>query len=86
MFTQTAQLVLATRAPEPTRQPCDHDHAAIGKFRLFKDEGSGQVDVSSESIARITANLAELHLILADYDVRSSHAPEFLKVSSTPPT
>jgi hypothetical protein len=47
-----------------------------GKFRLFKDEGSGQVDVSSESIARITTNLAELHLILADYDVRSSHAPE----------
>jgi hypothetical protein len=46
-----------------------------GKFRLFKDEGSGQVDVSSESIARITANIAELDLILADYDVRSSHAP-----------
>ena len=43
-----------------------------GKFRLFKDEGSGQIDVSSESIARITANIAELDLILADYDARSS--------------
>jgi hypothetical protein len=57
-----------------------------GKFRLFKDEGSGQVDVSLESIARITTNLAELHLILADYDVSSSHAPEVLKVSAAPPT
>jgi hypothetical protein len=47
-----------------------------GKFRIFKDEGSGQVDVSSESIARITANMAELDLILADYDARSSHAPK----------
>jgi hypothetical protein len=43
-----------------------------GKFRLFRDEGSGQVDVSSESIARITANIAELDLILADYDARTS--------------
>jgi hypothetical protein len=46
-----------------------------GKFRLFKDEGSGHVDVSSESIARIAAHIAELDLILADYDVRSSAAP-----------
>ena len=43
-----------------------------GKFRLFRDEGSGQVDVSSESVARITANIAELDLILADYDARTS--------------
>ena len=43
-----------------------------GKFRIFKDEGSGQIDVTSESIARITANIAELDMILADYDVRSS--------------
>ena len=43
-----------------------------GKFRIFKDEGSGQIDVTAESIARITANIAELDLILADYDVRSS--------------
>jgi hypothetical protein len=43
-----------------------------GKFRLFRDEGSGQVDVSSESIGRITANIAELDLILADYDARTS--------------
>jgi len=46
-----------------------------GKFRIFKDEGSGQIDVSPDSIARITANIAELDLILADYDVRSSDAP-----------
>src|ERR1700720_1732090 len=31
-----------------------------GKFRIVKDEGSGQVDTSSESIERITANMAEL--------------------------
>jgi hypothetical protein len=45
-----------------------------GKFMIFKDEGSGQIDVTSESIARITANIAELDLILADHDVRSSAA------------
>jgi hypothetical protein len=44
-----------------------------GKFRIFKDEGSGQVvDASAESIARITANIAELDLILSDYNARSS--------------
>ena len=42
-----------------------------GKFRIFKDEGSGQVDVSSESIEQITTNIAELDLILKDYDARS---------------
>ena len=34
--------------------------------------GSGQIDVTSESIARITANIAGLDMILADYDVKSS--------------
>jgi hypothetical protein len=43
-----------------------------GKFRISKDEGSGPIDVSSESIARITASIAELDLVLADCDVRSS--------------
>jgi hypothetical protein len=47
-----------------------------GKFRIFKDEGSGQVDASPESIAQITANIAELDLILADCDARSSGAPK----------
>jgi len=37
-----------------------------GKFKILKDEGSGPID-----IAQITANIAELDLILADYDVRS---------------
>ena len=31
-----------------------------GKFRIFKDEGSGQVDASLEIIERITANITEL--------------------------
>jgi hypothetical protein len=39
-----------------------------GKFRIYKDEGSGQIDASSESIERITANMAELDRLLADYD------------------
>jgi hypothetical protein len=46
-----------------------------GKFRIFRDEGSGQTDESPEIIARITANIAELDLILADFDVRSADAP-----------
>jgi len=39
-----------------------------GKFRILKDEGSGQVDTTSESIERITANINELDAILADYE------------------
>jgi hypothetical protein len=31
-----------------------------GKFRTVKDEGSGQVDTSSENIERITASMADL--------------------------
>jgi hypothetical protein len=46
-----------------------------GKFMIFKDEGSGQVDASPDSIARIIANIAELDLILADYDAKSSGPP-----------
>jgi hypothetical protein len=46
-----------------------------GKFRIIKDEGSGQVDASAESIARITANLAELDRVFADYDAGGSNAP-----------
>ena len=41
-----------------------------GKFRIFKVEEGRQVDTSSESIERITANMAELDLILADYEAR----------------
>jgi hypothetical protein len=39
-----------------------------GKFRIFKDEGSGQVDVSYECIKQITTNIAELEVILKDYE------------------
>jgi hypothetical protein len=42
-----------------------------GKFRIFKDEGSGQVDVSFECIKQITTNIAELDLILKDYEAKS---------------
>jgi predicted translin family RNA/ssDNA-binding protein len=41
-----------------------------GKFRIFKVEEGRQIDTSSESIERITANMAELDLILADYEAR----------------
>ena len=50
-----------------------------GKFKILKDEGSGPIDVSSQNIAQITANIAELDLILADYDVRSS-APRSIPI------
>jgi hypothetical protein len=45
-----------------------------GKSRIFKNEGSGQVDTSSDSIERITANIIELDAILADYEARGSRA------------
>jgi hypothetical protein len=45
-----------------------------GKFRIFKNEGSGQVDTSSDSIKRITANITELDAILADYEAKGSRA------------
>src|SRR5450432_2240922 len=32
-----------------------------GKFRISKDEGSGQVDASAENIGRITANIRGQH-------------------------
>jgi hypothetical protein len=35
-----------------------------GKFRIFKDEGSGQVDASPEIIGRIGANITELNSVL----------------------
>jgi hypothetical protein len=45
-----------------------------GKFPIVKDEGSGQVDTSSESIERIAANITELDAILADHEARGSRA------------
>jgi hypothetical protein len=35
-----------------------------GKFRILKDEGSGQVDASSEIIEQISANITELGDVL----------------------
>jgi hypothetical protein len=46
----------------------------LGKFRIFKNEGSGQIDTSSEIIKRITTNIAELDAILTDYEARGSRA------------
>jgi hypothetical protein len=46
-----------------------------GKFHIFKNEGSGQVDVSSQIIEQIATNIAELDQFLVDYDAKSSHAP-----------
>jgi hypothetical protein len=45
-----------------------------GKFRIFKDEGSGQVDASSEIIERIGANITELDSLLDGYKMRRSRA------------
>jgi hypothetical protein len=43
-----------------------------GKFKIVRDEGSGPVDVSSENIAQLTAHMAEIDLILKDYDADPS--------------
>jgi hypothetical protein len=45
-----------------------------GKFRIFKDEGSGQVDASSEIISRIAANITELDSVLEECKMRPSGA------------
>ena len=45
-----------------------------GKFRIFKNEGSGQVDASSEIIERISANITELDSLLDECKVRPSDA------------
>jgi hypothetical protein len=41
-----------------------------GKFRIFKDEGSGQVNASSEIIEQIGENITELDSLLDDYKKR----------------
>jgi hypothetical protein len=46
-----------------------------GKFRIFKDEGSGQVDASSDIIGRIGANITELDRLLDECKMRPSGAP-----------
>jgi hypothetical protein len=45
-----------------------------GKFRIFKDEGSGQVDASSEIIGRIGANITELDSVLDECKMMPSAA------------
>jgi hypothetical protein len=45
-----------------------------GKFRIFKDEGSGQVDACSEISARIGANITELDSLLDECKMRPSDA------------
>ena len=46
------------------------DMLQSGRFRLFNVEDGHQIDTSSESIERLTANIAELDLILKDYEAR----------------
>jgi hypothetical protein len=42
-----------------------------GKFRILKDEGSGQIDASSEIIGQISANIAELDNVLDECKMTS---------------
>jgi hypothetical protein len=42
-----------------------------GKFHIFKNEGSGQIDASSQIIEQIATNIAQLDQCLADYDAKS---------------
>ena len=53
-----------------------------GKFRIFNNEGSGPVDVSADSIERLTANIAELDQILGDNDEKTAVRSRL--TSSTP--
>ena len=46
------------------------DMLQSGRFRLFNVEDGRHIDTSAESIARLTANIAELDLILKDYEAR----------------
>ena len=45
-----------------------------GEFHILKDEGSSQIDTTSESIERITTNINELDAILADYEASAPRA------------
>jgi hypothetical protein len=49
-----------------------------GKFRIFNNQGSGPVDVSADSIARLTANIAELDQILAGYGEKAAVSNVFV--------
>jgi hypothetical protein len=41
-----------------------------GHFKFFEDDGSGRRDISDQNIERITANMAELDGIIADYEAK----------------
>jgi hypothetical protein len=41
-----------------------------GRVRILENDGSGQRDLSDESIKQITANIAELDAIVADYETK----------------
>jgi len=44
-----------------------------GRFRIFNVEGTEHIDTTPDSIERIKVNIAELDLILADYQARGVH-------------
>jgi hypothetical protein len=64
--------LLAWCKRERDRLQMQREMLRSGTFKLFKEEESGLVDVSSENVAQITASIGELDLILADYGARSS--------------
>jgi hypothetical protein len=41
-----------------------------GRVRILENDGSGQRDLSEESIKQITANIAELDAIVADHETK----------------
>ena len=45
-----------------------------GTFQIVRQDGSSPIDESKQSIDRITNNIAELDLILAEHDKRLPNA------------
>ena len=41
-----------------------------GRVRILENDGSGQRDLSDESIKQITTNITELDAIVADYETK----------------
>ena len=46
-----------------------------GTFCIFENDGSGQRDISAQNIEQITANIAELDGIIANYEASRSCTP-----------
>jgi hypothetical protein len=46
-----------------------------GEFHIGENRGMGWVNISSESIERLTVAISELDRLLAEYETKASHAP-----------